>query len=124
MVYTIGFARMMNRDFKGALEMFEKAGRMTHDFAPAFENAAFCAFRLGNKVAGNRNAKIARQLGISTTYDLYDVGKTKQKPKAVPFEILCETVLCPDKSCKGRAESEKFRLEWQRKYREGNKSNI
>ena len=112
---------MMNRDFEGALEMFEKAGRVKSDFAPAFENAAFCAFRLGDKLRGNRYAKVARQLGISTTYDLYDVGKTKQKPNAVPFEILCETVLCPDKNCRGRAESEKLRQELQQKYREGAK---
>jgi tetratricopeptide (TPR) repeat protein len=121
MVYTIGFARMMNRDFGDALAMFEKAGRMKSDFAPAFENAAFCAFRLGDKLRGKRYAKVARQLGISTTYDLYDVGKTKQKPNAVPFEILCETVLCPDKNCKGRAESEKLRQDLQQKYPEGAK---
>jgi hypothetical protein len=119
MVYTTGFARMMSRDFEGALAMFEKACCMKSDFAPAFENAAFCAFRLGDKLRGKRYAKIARQLGISTTYDLYDVGKTKQRPNVVPFEILCETVLCPDKNCKGRAESEKFRQELQQKYLEG-----
>jgi hypothetical protein len=108
MVYTQGFARMMNRDFAGALEIFEKAGRMKPDFAPAFENAAFCAFHLGDKLRGNRYAKVARRLGISTTYDLYDVGKIKQKPKAVRFELLCETVLCPEKNCISRAELKKI----------------
>jgi len=113
MLYTIAFARMMNQDFVGALEMFEMATRMKPDFAPAFENAAFCAFRLGEKLVGKRYAKIARRLGIPTTYELYDVGKTKQKPNSVPFEILCETVLCPEKNCKDRAESEEIREKWR-----------
>jgi len=113
MVYTIAFARMMNQDFVGALEIFEKATHMKPDFAPAFENAAFCAFRLGEKLVGKRYAKIARRLGISTTYELYEVGKTKQEPNPVPFEILCETVLCPEKNCKDRAESEEIRKQWQ-----------
>ena len=112
---------MINRDFAGALEMFENAVRMKSDFAPAFENAAFCAFRLKDKLRGNRYAKIARQLGISTTYDQNDVGKMKQNLNAAPFQILCETVLCPDKNCKGRAESEKLRKELQQKYRESAK---
>ncbi len=121
MVYTVAFAKMINQDFGGALEMFEKATQMKRDFAPALENAAFCAFRLGNRLKGRRYAKIARRLGISTTYDLYDVGKTKQKPNSLPFEILCETVLCPQKNCRGRAESEKFRQELLQKYLKGTK---
>ena len=117
LMYTIAFAKMMNRDFVGALEMFENATRMKPDFAPAFENAAFCAFRLGENLVGRRYAKIARRLGISTTYDLYDVGKTKQKPNLIPFEILCETVRCPEKNCKDRAESEEIREQWRQDQR-------
>jgi tetratricopeptide (TPR) repeat protein len=109
LIYTIAFARMMNRDFAGALEMFIKAIHMKPDFAPAFENAAFCAFRQGETLDGRRYAKIARRLGISTTYELYDVGKTKQKQSSSHFEIFCETIHCKEKNCKGRTEVEEIR---------------
>ena len=116
LIYTRAFAKMMNNEFEEALELFEKAIQMKPDFAPAFENAAFCAFRSGDKIKGNRYAKTARRLGISTTYDRYNVGKTKERHKRNPFQPLCETVMCPDKSCPERTSSEKVRQEFLDRY--------
>lgn len=119
LAYTIGFAKMMNQDFAGALGMFEIATQMKPDYALAFDNAAYCSYRLGDTIKGRRYAKSARQLGISTTYDMYDVGKTKDKEEELPFKILCETVPCREKNCKSRVESEQLRHELLQKYRNG-----
>jgi Tfp pilus assembly protein PilF len=112
LIYTRAFGKMINNEFGEAMELFEKAIQMKPDFAPAFENAAFCAFRSGDKIKGNRYAKSARRLGISTTFDLYDVGKTKEKPGRNPFEPLCESVMCPDKTCPERTSTEQVRQEF------------
>lgn len=112
LAYAIGFARTMNNDFDGALSMFEKAMELKPDYALAFDNAAYCAFHQKNTIKGRRYAKSARQFGISTTYDMYDVGKKKQKPEVFPFQILCETVPCQETNCSIRGESKRMREEW------------
>jgi len=116
LIYTKAFGKMMNNEYEEALELFEKTIQMKPDFAPAFENAAFCAFRSGDKIKGNRYAKSARRLGISTTFDLYDVGKTKEKPNRNPFEPLCESVMCPDKTCPERTSTEQVKQEFLERY--------
>ncbi len=109
LAYTTGFARMMNSDLEGALSMFEQAIGLKSDYALALDNAAYCSFRLGKSIEGRRYAKLSRRLGISTTYDMYDVGKTKQNQEPFPFSILCESVPCREKNCKERKKSEEFR---------------
>jgi tetratricopeptide (TPR) repeat protein len=126
LTYTIGFAKMMNNDLGGALSMFEKATELKPDYALAFDNGAYCSFRLGDEIKGRRYAKSARQFGISTTFDTYNVGKTKQEPEVFPFRILCETVPCQKKDCKSRAESEEYRDKWKKglKSRESRKAHL
>jgi len=114
LAYTIGFARMMNNEFAGALSMFERAAELKPDYALALDNAAYCAFRLGDAIKGRGYAKSARQLGVSTTYDMYDVGKKKQKPEVLPFSILCETVPCRETTCPGHEESIRLREKWRK----------
>ena len=110
---VVGFAKMINDDLFSALKMFEKATELKPDYALAFDNAAYCSFRLGDATKGRRYAKSSRQLGISTSYDMYDVGKIKQKPGVFPFRILCETVPCRESNCPDRAESEEIREKWR-----------
>jgi len=117
LAYTIGFAKMMDDDFPGAVSMFQKAIELKHDYALAFDNAAFCSFQLGDKVNGRKYAKSARQFGVHTTYDMYRVGKAKQEMNPVSFPTLCETVKCPERDCKGRAESKEIREQWRKTWK-------
>lgn len=112
LAYTTAFSEMLIGDLAGALSMFEWAIRLKPDYALALDNAGYCAFRIGDNVKGRRYAKAARLCGVSTTYDLYDVGKTKRKPTPVPFPTLCESIPCPVVGCEGRAEAERIRENW------------
>ncbi|MFC1944843.1 tetratricopeptide repeat protein [Chloroflexota bacterium] len=119
LAYTLGFARMMNADFEGSLYMFEKAMELKTDFALALDNAAYCALRIGDSIKGRRYAKEARQLGISTTYDMYDIGQIKQKQEGFPYKVLCETVPCIERDCKDRETSEDLKKRLQQlRYKE------
>jgi len=102
---TTGFSRMMNHDPAGALTMFEKAISLKPDYALALDNASYCSFLLGDKINGKGYAKSARLLGVSTTYDQFDVGKLMQTPRD-PFQTLCETVGCQNVNCVGRDKIE------------------
>jgi tetratricopeptide (TPR) repeat protein len=114
LAYTLGFARMMTGNMAGALSMFQRVIAAKPDHAPALDNAAYCAFKVNDTLTGRDYAKRARLQGISMTYDMYDVGKTKGRAVPFPFPILCETVQCRDTTCEGRAEAKKGREEWEK----------
>jgi tetratricopeptide (TPR) repeat protein len=108
LAYTFGFAKMMNKDYIGSLDIFEKIIQKFPDHALALDNASYCCFQLGETVKGKSRAKRAQMYGISTTYDQYDVGGFKEKA-SLPLQTLCERVGCRQENCKGRNEVEEAR---------------
>jgi len=108
LAYTFGFAKMMNKDYIGALDIFDRIIHKFPDHALALDNASYSCFQLGETVKGKSRAKRAQMNGISTTYDQYDVGGFK-KIASLPLQTLCERVGCREENCKGRNEAEEAR---------------
>ena len=75
LAFHLGTARLRSNDPSGALEMLESVIKAKPDHALALDQAARCAFLVGNMGKGRRLAKQAHQLGQSETYEAWRNGK-------------------------------------------------
>ena len=75
LAFNLGVARVRSGDPAGALDMLEEVIKAKPDHALALEQAAHCAFLIGNKVKGRRLAKRAYQLGQFETFQEWKDGK-------------------------------------------------
>lgn len=75
LAFNLGVARARSGDPAGALDKLEAVIKAKPDHALALDQAAHCAFLIGNKVKGRRLAKRAHQFGQSETYREWRQGK-------------------------------------------------
>ena len=75
LAFNLGVARVRSDDPSGALDILERVIETKPDHAVALDQAAYCAFLIGDTVKGRRLAKRAHQLGQSETYHAWRAGK-------------------------------------------------
>lgn len=75
LAFNLGVARLRSGDPDGALVVLEKAIEIEPDHALALEQAAYCAFLIGDQAKGRKLAKLADQFGQSETYREWKDGK-------------------------------------------------
>ena len=75
LAFNLGVARVRSGDPSGALNMLERVIEAKPDHALALDQAAHCAFLIGDTVKGRRLAKRAHQLGQSETYQEWKDGQ-------------------------------------------------
>ena len=79
--FVMGYVLTMLKRYAEALEFLESVIMERPDFAPAYQYAAHCAFKLGNMVKGASHAKAARRLGEFTEYNAWQDGKYSSRRK-------------------------------------------
>ena len=75
LMFNLGVARLRSSDPSAALEMLERVIEAKSDHALALDQAAHCAFLIGDTLKARRLAKRAHQLGQSETYREWQQGK-------------------------------------------------
>ena len=75
LAFNLGVARLRSGDAAGALDALERAIEVEPDHALALDEAAHCAFCIGDQAKGRKLAKLAAQFGQSETYREWKVGK-------------------------------------------------
>lgn len=75
LAFNLGVARLRSGDPDGALVVLEKAIEIEPDHALALDQAAYCAFLIGDQAKGRKLAKLADQFGQSETYREWKDGK-------------------------------------------------
>ena len=81
LAFNLGVARLRCNDPSGALHALEKCIESKPDHALALDVAAHCAFMAGDRIKGQRLAKLAQQLGHSETYRDWRQGKYGKRRK-------------------------------------------
>jgi hypothetical protein len=76
--FSLGYARMSCKEFKGALGLFEIVLKEKPDHALALDCAAHCCFLLGETDRGIALAKEAFKRGASETYREWREGKYRK----------------------------------------------
>lgn len=75
--FNLGTARWRCGDHAGGLALFEEVlkDEANQSYPYVLDQAAHCAFVLGDEVRGRRYAKEANDLGVATTYDRWRRGE-------------------------------------------------
>lgn len=81
--FVKGYVLMTLERFIEALACLEAVIAERPDFAPAYDHAAYSAFRSGDKTKGLRYAKEARMRGIYTEHRAWGTGTYSSRPKRV-----------------------------------------
>ena len=81
--FVKGYVLMTLERYPEALECLEVVIDERPDFAPAYDHAAHCAFKSGNKTKGLRYAKEARMRGIYAEHRAWGSGAYSSRPKRV-----------------------------------------
>ena len=74
--YNLAQARLFQRDFQGALPLFEEVAEKSPDQVAAIEYQAYCHMMLGNRRKAETFALRAMRLGIGHTYDILHPNET------------------------------------------------
>lgn len=74
MANVLGSARMRNKDYQGASEMFDKVIAMEPNWGQTLDDAAYCCFKTGDRQKAIDLAKRAKMLGFVQTHDEWRSG--------------------------------------------------
>ena len=79
--FVKGYVLTTLERYSEALEYLKAVIEERPDHAPAYDNAAHCAFMSGDKTNGRRYAKVARLLGMPAEYNAWKDGLYSSRPK-------------------------------------------